>query len=236
MSFPEVRELIVFDDELVDPPDDLDKSVRQTLRQAHAALMDSGTARYEIEGGWPSCNLGFGTAEYEIGNLNPRSPRWVHFKNEGNDFYMIRSPSPDLQLQFWVNLLGRWRLVPRDIVQQAVSFRDSFTNPLSMLSSINIYGLDEDLKLISQEDGRMVLQVSIEGADVRAGWSRKTLLDVEMEIDVEDFRIERYEMTWTLDPEEANVCNDYHVEARLLGYGSEFELPETILSHQPSAN
>lgn len=236
MSFPEVRELVVFDDELVDPPDDLDRSVRQLLRHAHAALMDSGTARYEIKGGWPSCNLGFGTAEYEIGNLNPRSPRWVHFKNEDNDFYLIRSPSPDLQLEFWVNLLGRWRLVPGDIVQQAVSFRDSFTNPLSMLSSINIYGLDEDWKAISEEDDRLTIQITMEGADVRASWSRKTVLDVEMEINVEDFTIERYEMTWTLDPKEANVCSDYHVKARLLEYGLKFELPETILSHQPSTN
>ena len=82
----------------------------------------------------------------------------------------------------------------------------------------------------------MVLQVSMDGADVRAGWSRKTLLDVEMEIDVEEFTIDRYEMTWTLDPEEENVCKDYHIEAQLVDYGTKFELPEEILSRQPRSN
>ena len=236
MDFREVRELIVFDDELVDPPDDLDRSVRQILRRAHSVLMDSGTARYEIEGGWPSCNLRFSKAEYQIGNFNPRSPRWVHFKSEENEFYLIRPASPDLPLQFWVLVSGRWRLMPADVVQQALSFRDSFTNPLSMLSSINIYGLDEDLKVISQEDGRQIMRVTMDGADVGASWSRDTVLDVEMEVDLEDFAIERYEMTWSFDPKESGVCRDYHVEARLLDQGVNFELPETVRDQQSTSN
>ena len=138
MRFHEVRELIVFEDELVDPPGDREKSVREVLRRAHAELMDSGSARYEIEGGWPGCNLSFGKSEYEFGELRPRAPRWVHYKDEKDDFYMIRSTSREVPLQFWVELIGRWRLVPGNIVQQAVSFRDSFSNPLGMLSSINI--------------------------------------------------------------------------------------------------
>lgn len=236
MRFHEVKELIVFEDELVDPPSNPELSVRQVLRRAHAELMDSGSARYEINGGWPGCNLRFGKSAYELGELRPRAPRWVHYKDESNDFYMIRSTSQTIPLQFWVDLIGRWRLVPGDIVQQAVSFRDSFSNPLGMLSSINIYALDDDLEVISREDGRMVLQVTMEGADVRAGWSRKTLLDVEIEIDVEEFTIDRYEMKWTLHPEDANVCKDYHVEAKLVDYGAKFELPEEIQSRQPQSN
>lgn len=236
MTFHEVEELIVFRDELVDPPVDTELSARQVLRRAHAALMDAGSARYEIDGGWPGCNLRFGKAEYEFSELRPRAPRWVHYKDDLNDFYMIRSTSKDLPLQFWANLINRWRLVPGNIVQQSVSFRDSFSNPLGLLSSINIYASDDDLEVISREDGRMVLQVAMEGADVRAGWSRKTLLDAELEIDVDEFTIDRYEMTWTLDPEEANVCKDYHIEAQLVDYGARFELPEEILNRQPRSN
>ena len=236
MDFREVRELIVFEDELVDPPSEPELSARQVLRRAHAELMDSGSARYEIDGGWLGCNLRFGKSEYEFGELRPRAPRWVHYKDEKDDFYMIRSTSREVPLQFWVQLIGRWRLVPGNIVQQAVSFRDSFSNPLGMLSSINIYASDDDLEVISHEEGRMVVQVSMDGADVRAGWSRKTLLDVEIEIDVEEFTIDRYEMTWTLDPEEENVCKDYHIEAQLVDYGTKFELPEEIRNRQPRSN
>ncbi len=236
MRFHEVRELIVFEDELVDPPGEGEMSVRQVLRRVHAELMDSGSVRYAINGGWPGCNLKFGRSAYEIGEFRPRAPRWVHYKDDLNDFYMIRSTSREVPLQFWVDLLGRWRLVPSNVVQQSVSFRDSFSNPLGMLSSINIYALDDDLEVISQEDGRLVLQVSMEGADVRAGWSRKTILDVEMEINVEDFTIDRYEMTWTLDPEEENVCKDYHVEAELVDYGAKLVLPEDIARRQPTSN
>ena len=236
MKFHEIRELVVFEDELVDPPIDPEMSVRQVLRRTHAKLMDAGSARYEINGGWPGCNLRFDKAAYEFGELRPRAPRWVHYADEKDDFYMIRSTSREVPLQFWVELIGRWRLVPGNIVQQGVSFRDSFSNPLGMLSSINIYASDDDLEVISQEDARMVLRVSMEGADVRAGWSRKTLLDVEMEIDVEEFTIDRYTMMWTLDPEDENVCKDYRIEAQLVDYGAKFELPEEILSRQPRSN
>ena len=57
-----------------------------------------------------------------------------------------------------------------------------------------------------------------------------------MEIDVEQFTIDRYEMTWTLDPEEEGVCKIYHIEARLVDYGASFVLPEDIARRQPTSN
>ena len=228
MTFHEIYELIVFDDELVDPPDDQETSVKQLLREVHAKYMDSESARYEIKGAWPSCGLEFDWSEYEFGGVRPRAARYVHFKNDLVDFYIIRTPTPVSSVQYWVEIQGRWRELSSATVLRAVGFRDSFTNPLGMLSSINIYGADNELKVLSDSDNRLTLQASLEGADVNASWSLKTQVDVELEIDTEEFTVERYVMDWTFDPAEANVCRDYHVEARAIDYGSEFTFPEAI--------
>ena len=228
MRFHEIYELIVFEEELVDPPVDQEISLSQVLRKVHAKYMDSGSARYEIKGGWPSCDSEFEWSEYEFGSVRPRAPRSVHFKNDLVEFYLIRTPSPVESLEYWVDIQGRWRRVPVATVLQAVSFRDSFTSPLGMLSSINIYGSDDDLKVISDSDNLLALEASLEGADVRASWSRETRVDVELEIDTEEFTVERYVMDWTFDPAETNVCRDYHVEARVIDYGTDFVFPETI--------
>ena len=228
MKFDAISELIVFEDELVDPPLETELSVRQILRDVHAKLMEAGSASYEIKGGWPSCESEFDRSEYQFGSLRPRAPRTVHFKNDGVDIYIIRTLSPARSIQYWVDILGSWRRLPSAMVLSGISFRDSFTNPLGLLSSINIYGADEDLNVLSDMDNRLTLQASLEGADVGASWSRKTQVDVELEIDTEEFTIQRYVMDWTFDPAEANICRDYHVEARVIDYGTELIFPEAI--------
>ena len=228
MKFDAISELIVFEDELVDPPLETELSVRQILRDVHAKLMEAGSASYEIKGGWPSCESEFDRSEYQFGSLRPRAPRTVHFKNDGVDIYIIRTLPPARSIQYWVDILGSWRRLPSAMVLSGISFRDSFTNPLGLLSSINIYGADEDLNLLSDMDNRLTLQASLEGADVGASWSRKTQVDVELEIDTEEFTIQRYVMDWTFDPAEANICRDYHVEARVIDYGTELIFPEAI--------
>ena len=105
---------------------------------------------------------------------------------------------------------------------------DSFSNPLGMLSSINIYAADDAMQVVSSEDGLMTLQVSLGAADVRAGWSRETTVDVDLAIDTTNFKITSYVMDWKFDPADQNVCRDYRVEARLVDYGAEFVLPDTI--------
>ena len=101
MRFDEILDLVVFEDELVDPPEDEAVSVRTTLRQAHAKLMDSGAAHYEIMGGWAECNSEFGWSDYIFGSPRPRAPQLIRFKNDARDYYIIRSPKSPLPIQFW---------------------------------------------------------------------------------------------------------------------------------------
>ncbi len=236
MRFDEIREQIVFNDELVDPLHLEELTVRDVLRRSHAKLMDAGSARYVLTGGWPSCDYRFDQSEYTIGNFNPRGPKWTRFTNDQIDFYMTRSPTLQQGLQFWVQIFEQWVQASNNVIQNRTSFRDSFSNPLGLLSSINIYADDANIEVISDPTGRITLRASYQGADVVVDWSRKTIVDVEMEIDTEDFTVERYKIDWTFDPVDENFCSEYNVEAQLVEYGLEFLLPEQIRVRIPSAD
>ena len=230
MSFEEIGELLVFEDELVDPPVEGEASVKAILRRTHARLMDEGSAIFEIKGGWPSCGSGFDWAEYQIGEIRPRTPRWVHFKNKSVNYYMIRTPAPMSSLRYWFEVAGEWHETTVATVPRLTSFRDSFSNPLVLLSSINIYGEDLESKVVSREGDLMTLETLLNGGDVRVGWSKNTTVYVKMEVETSEFKILNYEMYWTFDPYDLGVCGDYGVEARNVDYGSEFILPEAIRS------
>ena len=228
MRFGEIRELIVFDDELVDPPEESELSIEEILRRTHARLMDDGSAVFEIRGGWPSCRRDFDWSEYEIGGIRPRAPRWVHFKNDRNHYYMIRTPAPRSSLRYWFEVEGEWREVSFTQMPRLTSFRDSFSNPLALLSSINIYGEDLEMKVVSREGDVLKFEALLDGGDVRTSWSKKTTVKVELEVDTSEFKILSYDMNWSFDPHDSGVCEDYQVEAKNVDYGSEFVFPATI--------
>ena len=190
--------------------------------------MDDGSAVFEIRGGWPSCRRNFDWSEYEIGGIRPRAPRWVHFKNDVLRYYMIRTPAPRSSLRYWFEVADEWREVSAVTLPRLTSFRDSFSNPLALLSSINIYGEDLEMKVVSREGDVLKFEALLDGGDVRTDWSKKTTVNVEMEVDISEFKILNYEMYWSFDPHEVGVCEDYQVEAKNVDYGSEFVFPPTI--------
>ena len=229
MRFNEVRELVVFEDELVDEVVPMEVTVKDVLRRAHAKLMDSESASYKISGGWTGCDFLFKDSRYSIGSARPRVSRWVHFQNETVDLYIIRSRTPLQLIEFWMLVDGEWQPMENLVGQNALSFRDSFTSPLTMLSSINLYGDGAELEVVSETDDVLTLEVSLEGADVRTDWSQNTRLDVELSVDKTDYTIPSYEMTWEFKPHSQGVCDSYSVTASQAEYAIEFEFPDPIL-------
>ena len=228
MSFGQIGKLVVFADELIDPQVETELPVEEILRRTHARLMDDGSAIFEIRGGWPGCDRNFGWSEYQMGGIRPRLPRWIHFKNDHINYYMIRTPAPHSSLRYWFEVAGEWREASLEALPRLTSFRDSFSNPLTLLSSINIYGEDLDMKVVSREGDVLKFEALLDGGDVRAGWSKKTTVNVQLEVDTSEFKILNYEMYWSFDPHELGVCEDYQIEAKNIDYGSEFIFPTTI--------
>ena len=174
MSFDEVLELIVFSDELNDPPEPQPLSAEQLLRRAAAAMFDAGSVRFEIEGSWPGCTGSeFGPATYEIGNLRLGYDHWMHFEHDRENYYIILEPDEPYdfhdgeKVEYWLNRGRTWQQVDRDRIYDDSSFRDIWSNPLHMLSHINVYGNPSGYEIVRQSANLVVIEVELDGPKPR---------------------------------------------------------------------
>ena len=228
MRFNEVGELIVFADEMLDRVEEAEITTAEVLRRAHATMMDAGSASYQISGGWPECDILFDDAQYSLGGFRPRASRWVHFNDDKIDMFLVRSQSRLQLIEYWALIEGQWRPILGTASLRVLGFRDSFSSPLTMLSSIVLYGDDAELMVISEDDGVVSIKVSLEGADVRTGWSHNTQLGVQLQVDTRDYTIPSYQLEWSFESEDSNVCDSYRLEASEGEYGLGFEFPDAI--------
>lgn len=234
MSFDEVAGLIVFTDELNDPPQLEEPTAKQILRRAHATWMDAGAVSYEVRGGWPDCNYHFGWGRYEFGNLTPRFPLWQQFKHGTFHYYLVGHPTDGDATEYWLKRGRNWQKVESTKVFDNTYFRSGFTNPFTMLSNINIYAEDSNYKVISRNASRVVLEVEIDGPN--PSWSRKLALRVRTEVHPETFEISNYKMTWNFSPRERSSCDNYTVEGRNPIFGQDFTFPAEIQQNSQILN
>ena len=228
MTFDDVLELIVFADELNDPPEPAQLSAKQLLRRAHAVWMDTETLSFEIRGDWPECrgNHRFGWAKYEFGNLQPQYPLWEHFYDGNDRYYYIGVPDDWNLSEFWLKRGRQWQKVNASKVFDNTTFRSGLTNPFRMLSNINFYASEMDYQVISRDRTRVVIDVTL--SNPKPSWSRDLDLNIRIEMHPETYAVSKYKMSWNFDPRSRDSCDTYTVEARNPVYGGEFTFPDEI--------
>ena len=236
MSFDEVLDLIIFSDELNDTPEPAQLSAQELLRRAAATMIDAGSVRFEMKGDWPRCggNHDFGPATHQIGNLKYGRDHWLHFAYGRENYIIITDPDDPYDfddgklIEYWINRGSRWERVNSDRFYNADSnFRDYWSNPMDMLSHINIWEKPSNYNLVRRTSNLAVLEISLDGPS--PDWSRGVDVDIRIEMHPETFAISEYEMTWRFDPRNRDVCDTYKVEARKGVYGLDFKFPDEII-------
>ena len=106
-------------------------------------------------------------------------------------------------------------------------FRDYWSNPMRMLSHINIWANPSDYKVVRRTSNLAVLEISIDGPNPE--WSRGVDVDIRIEMNPESFEISEYEMTWNFNPRSRDSCDTYKVEARNGVYGLDFKFPDEVI-------
>ena len=226
MTFEEVNEFVVFDDELNDPPKPAELSAEQILRRAHAAWMDSGTVSYETKGGWPTCNYHFGWGRYQFANLRPTIPLWQQFAYGNFHYYFVGHPADRNANEYWLRRGRKWEIVDNTKVFENTYFRSGFSNPFLMLANINVFANKSSYKIVSRNSARVVIEIVIDGPN--PSWSRKLDLRIRIEVHPETFEISNYKMTWNFSPRQRDSCDNYTVEGRNPIFGRDFTFPDEI--------
>ena len=229
MTMPEVRDLIVFSDEVLDPPQPEEPSGYEMVRRAYVALQEAGSARFRISGSWRGsrCDKSFGWADYEIADFKASSARLVHFNDGTEHFYLIYASDDAGSDEYWSKSGGRWQQVDSDEVFDNTNWRRGFSSPLSMLASILFFADVGDIAASRTSDGGVRLMVDLENAYVSLPWSRSETLSAVLVLDEKTYEIREYRMTWRFKPF-GRSCPRYEMEATNGEYGIDIEFPNAI--------
>ena len=233
MIVEEVAELIVFEDELLDasPPDVMDATPLDLVRQAYVALHAAEAVEFKIRGSWVGCGSEFGVANLQTATLSSSrgSATILRFKDRGSNFLVIRDPTDRAATEYWSTVDGIWETVYASDVWRSTIWSPGLSNAFSVLNNILILADPEKMKATEIEPGKMRLDVYLEKSLINVGWSDGETLTANLTIDVESHEILSYFMSWRFNPQRENVCTTYATKATAGVYEVEIEIPEIIL-------
>ena len=227
MTMPEVQRLIVFADELIDPPPAAQDDGIRLAERAYAALLDAGSARFDVRGGWPDrgCEQEFG-GSHAIGRFARGYPTLVRFDGRPGD--VILSHSDPGGWMGWRETGSEWKKASLEQIYEATPWRLAFTDPVEMLLNVIAHASPEEIN-ITRSAGAVALDATLRYAPPVA-WAKGVTLRIDITLDAETHRIPAYDMHWNFDAPESSICTRYEVRATNGEYGVPVELPAGLSS------
>ena len=219
MTMDEVEALIVFEDEVRDPPPPVEPDSYELAWRAFAALQEADSARFKMKGRWRGggCDANFGSAtqaQYEIADFGSAYQHLVHFQDGTDHYYVIDSRDANAEIEYWRNDAGRWRTTTSDGIFELTNWRSAFTSPHRMLASVLYFADANDIEVTRDAAGRFTLTVSLN--EVYLGtlsWSSGETLDVVIVLDAQTYEIEEYSMDWRFHVQGRIPVDNYTMEA-----------------------
>ncbi len=226
MTMPEVERLIVYADELLDPPPAAASNDGTRLAEsAYAALLEAGSAHFDVRGGWPDrgCERTF-AGSHAIGRFTRGYPSLVRFDGRPGDVVLVHSEAAGWR--GWRRMSGGWAKGSLEQVYQATPWRLAFADPVEMLLNVIAHTDPGDID-ITRSQGAVTLDTTLRYAPALE-WTNGVTLRVSITLDAETHRISAYDMHWDFDAPESTICTRYEVRATNGEYGVEIPLPSAI--------
>ena len=227
MAMHEVQRLIVFADELLDPPPAAqdDDGIRLAER-AYDALLDAGAARFDVRGGWPDrgCEREF-SGSHALGRFVRGYPTLVRF--DGRSGGLILTHALPSGWTGWRETASGWKKDSLEQVYEATPWRLAFTDPVEMLLNVIAHAGPGDIRVTRPSQRDIGLDGTL-GNVPPPPWARSATLRVGITLDAETHRIPAYDMHWDFDAPESGICTRYEVRATNGQYGMPVELPAAI--------
>ena len=226
MTMAEVEELLVFNDELIDPqPIEPRMMAWRLVSNSYIELREAATAAYSVRSSFPGCSRDFGWADYEAGNLTRYHPYfgWVKVEDGQSAVYAMR-PFPD-QFEHWRRSPLGWSEVGFDELSGVLSgWNGDLSDPHHMLESMLFYADWSDADISFDQQGNIRL-----GFDLDAVGGPETVpvesVNIVVTVNPENYVLTDYSMTWQLGRDR---CETYRIEAINGRYGTPFDFPEEM--------
>lgn len=236
-TLDEVGEMIVFTEDLVDEAEASEMTSLELIAEARSRLHEAGTALYELSGSWDGGECAasrdnFGPVQVTFGDFSgnrsrtyrmvAENERWFHLvsADRQDEEYWDVSPSSNL-----------WRTVPVVGEQELVSstaWSPEFSDPLVILASMLWFGRESQVEIVRSDDQERVIAIDLSSGFAAPEWASRSRLTINnMAIDSETYAIASFNVDWEFTVRGLS-CDRYQVEARLVSYGSDLDVPTDI--------
>lgn len=230
-TLSEVEELIVFTEDVLDPLEPSPPSDRDILVDVFTTLHEAGSVQYQLQGGWSggTCLDNFQGSQVTTSDFTPY--RALHYRLSDADerMYHFRR-SAEGSSEYWDGAGTRWRRVgvqdEQDLIRQT-AWNPEYSDPLIMLASILWFADAGDIDVNRRTEDAIIFEIRLDDAFVTPLWAGDKDVDINMTVDLENLQIERYSMEWDFQVG-GLVCDDYHVEGKLIEYGAQMIIPSTV--------
>ncbi len=230
MAMTDVEDLIVFRDELLDPPPPAEEaSAIDFVRKAFVAFHEADSVGFRIRGSWVGCGHEFDSSDLKFASFGSGSVDIVRFKDRGVNAFIIRDIAGDRPIEYWRTVDGSWQKVLSGDIFDNTGWRSGFSNPFTMFSSVLLLADPNDIRVSEPEPGLLRLDVYLEKSLVNVPWSDSEVLSANLTIDAETHEIRSYFMSWQFELRRENACSRYSSKATEGEYGIDIEIPPAIL-------
>ena len=229
MTMEEVRALIILQDDLQESA----LSKLQMVWRASEGLMNAGSARFMIRGGWTdtTCPYTFGvrrglaTLEAVYGKFQQDAPV-AHFRDGTTNFYTVRSEVSG-KWQQWAEGRDGWARSTHDELQDATYWWISNGRLNQTLRSIINNLSASDIAITDLSNGTVTLEATLNGSQLMWVGIEDERIEFQLVLDEQTHAIKGY--TWRrvyLQPTDG--CAIYGEVAEAVELGIKVEIPEVI--------
>ena len=238
MTMHEVKDLIVFRDDLMDGlgPVKVTDPLEMVWR-AYESLDDADYAGYKLTGGWidRGCNQTFGVRrgplEFKIGKFRKwrDDPALLYFHDHVNEFWLFWDEDWHRYMRPLTG--GDWRSVSQDDLWDKTTWWVWNGKLHRAIRSVIADSSEGDFTVGTSEDGDIRLHVQMDESYVHMfNWDRGfESLDFTLDLHPDTYEITGYHWLHREDPGlDLDGCITYEEDATDLQVGVEVELPEEL--------
>ena len=238
MAMSEVEPLIVFKDELLDPPQEPEPTPYEYLDRTLATLQAVDTVRMKIKGGWSGgrCDSRFGKRQWatlEIAGFDaPDDPRLAHLRDGNDSFFIFHSGKPegmdgDGWHHYWQRGRSDWKAIDRNELWDSTAWWVRNSKIHHTITELLWHYDANVVEIANRSDGEITLSAEYNPSETSPFGMKDKWLTFTMVIDEESYEIKRYK--WVHHDKDWDYCNVYTEEGKDVEYGIVIEIPDAIV-------
>lgn len=226
----DIRESIVFSDEVLDPPEDVAPSRIEIVERARLKLYDSGSALFNMRGGWSggTCIDNFGPSQVTVTEF--AAHRGLHYRlTDASERFFVFLRSEEGRAEYWDGGSRAWRrfsAIDEQALIDDTAWNPQYSDPMVLLASVLLFGQDL-LTEVGQNEEEVGFRIERFRAYAAPSWTDEAVMAASFTINLESYEIETFAMEWSFDVR-GLVCDEYNVEANLIEYGTSLSVPSEV--------